>query len=519
MTQQGGTARMPAGGDGGFKPDAVRAWLQRLPGDARTAGRALTDFLAALQRAELSVQDRLQVLEALRGPVLRMLVDLDVILCAAPQPLRIEDRDVLFLARQLAEAMAKVYERAVAQWPQAPRRERPPLAPALLHAVQFAGEVLLASFRSYSRVPEGSWKRLHAFYVAAESQGVATGTADAGSRQSVTDAYGEVLLVAVTDPYRLPPGELDRVLSLLRRLRAPVTLTREPPASRPSGHFLVAGDVDQAPRSAMVADEDAGGPNWRFLDANPVVERLRELMGDLDAGRSPAAVAAWPAESAREALVRLARLWEDPPQRAMRRDSGSGSVAICVGVKPIAHFVAHDAGTDEEAESAALRERLTMPLRALPQDEAGQLIPIHEWNVVNLSAGGMKVRRTAATSHPIAVGEIVGIKTPGKSLWTIGVTRWITALDDGTTEFGVQFFADAACAVWMKVPSPSVPPRLAILVTFSEDANAEALLAPAGAYVPGLEVEVRGEGLRYRARAVEAIERNAHFDLFRIAAG
>ena len=487
--------------DPGFRPEAVRKWVATLPPDVHAAGKQLAKFLASLQRADLTATDRIAALETLRAPVMAALVELDMVLASAAQPLQTAQREVLFLARSLAEGMAAGYERAVAQCAQMPRSQRPPLAPPLLQALQFAGEVLLASFRTYARVPEGAWKRLHGLYAAAEHHGVATGAADVASRQSITAAYGEVLLVGLTDPYRLAPREMDRILQLLRRLRTPVTLTREPPASRPSGHFLVAGDLDQAPRSSLVADDATGGPNWRFLDANPVVERLMESTSSDDG---------------LELVARLVRLWSDPPQRVYRRDTSSGSVAICVGVKPIAHFVAHDAGGDEEAEAAALRDRLTMPLRALPQDEAGQLIPIHEWNVVNLSAGGMKVRRSAETTHAIAVGEIVGIKTPGKPLWTVGVTRWITALDDGTTEFGVQFFAEAACAVWMKMPSPSVPPRLAILVTFADGDAAEALLAPPGAYEPGLDFEVRGEGLRYRARAAEAIERNAHFDLFRI---
>ena len=488
--------------------------MHALAGDARARGHLIAEYAARTNRTALPVPQRLEILEALRGAALHALIDLDTLLAASPQPLDIDHRALLFLARQLATEMSTGYQLAIAQWPSSPARGRPPIAPALLQAMQFAADVLLASFRSYTRTPDGAWKRLHALYALAENHGVTAGAADAATRRSIAEAYAEVLLVAVTDPYRLAPGEVDRILAMLRRLRAGASLTREPPASRPSGHFMVAGDLDQPPRSALLNDEDPGGPNWRFLDANPVVDRLREALEALDAGHAAPALAAWPAGAAREAAMRLIRLWEDPPHRLLRRDAASGSVAICVGVKPIAHFVAHDAGAPDETE--ALRDRLTMPLRALPEDESGQLIPIHEWNVVNLSAGGMKVRRTASTSHPIAVGEIVGIKTPGKPLWTVGATRWITAQDDGTTEFGVQFFAEAACAVWMKRPSPATPPTLGILVTFTEDESAEALLAPAGSFAPGLEFEVRGEGLRYRAVAGDAIERNAHFDLFRI---
>ena len=38
-----------------------------------------------------------------------------------------------------------------------------------------------------------------------------------------------------------------------------------------------------------------------------------------------------------------------------------------------------------------------MPLMALPDDDASQPIPVFEWDVVNESAGGLKVRRMGAT--------------------------------------------------------------------------------------------------------------------------
>jgi hypothetical protein len=188
-----------------------------------------------------------------------------------------------------------------------------------------------------------------------------------------------------------------------------------------------------------------------------------------------------------------------------------------VGVKPIAHFVAHEAGVDGDSEARALREGLTMPLRALPEDESGQAIPIHEWAVINVSAGGLRVRRSALTAYPITIGEVVGIRAPGKVLWRIGVTRWVTGLEDGTTEFGVQFFANAVCAVWVKEAQPTSARRLALLVAEDEGGSQELLLTPPDTYSETGEFELRGEGFRSRVRAAGIIEGNSHFQLFRVA--
>lgn len=499
---------------------ALGFWLAHLSGGPVERGEQVVAKLVRFNRSPMPAAARLEAMEVLEASVAPLLAELSVRLVEAAQPLSVEDRLASFIARDLADGMAEGYSLAATEWPQdGPRASRPALAPVLLKATRFAAHVLHTTFISYSRVPASAWRKLHALYLMAERRGVATGAADPATRQSVTDAYGEALLLALTDPWRLRPGEVDRIAALLRPLRVAPTLGREPPATHATAHFIVPCDLDQAPRSAMLADEDAGGPNWRILDANPVVDALRDVLVELNTGRrTPNALATMPREEARALVERLIRLWDNPPKRAWRRETASGSVAICVGVKPIAHFVAHDGQGEDEAQAEALRQRLTMPLRALPEDEEGRLIPIHEWNVVNLSAGGMKVKRGASTTHPIAVGEVVGIRTPGKALWTIGAVRWINALDDGGTEFGVQFFAEAACAVWIKRPVPSSPPRLGLLVTSGYDAAAEALLAPPDTCRAGEEVDLRGEGLRYRVRAGEPLERTAAFDLYRFEA-
>jgi hypothetical protein len=187
-----------------------------------------------------------------------------------------------------------------------------------------------------------------------------------------------------------------------------------------------------------------------------------------------------------------------------------------VGVKPIAHFVAHDATADGEMETRALRDGITIPLRALPEDEGGRMIPIHEWAVINLSAGGLRLRRRAATGYPIVVGEVVGIRAPGKALWTVGVTRWIGADEEGTTEFGVQFFAEAACAVWIRGIEAASTRKLGLLVSEGDQGEGESLLAPPGTHGGGGPYDVRGEGFRTRMRSVKLVEANSRFELFRV---
>jgi hypothetical protein len=138
------------------------------------------------------------------------------------------------------------------------------------------------------------------------------------------------------------------------------------------------------------------------------------------------------------------RLWSDPPKRASRRDPGKATVAISMGIDGVGRFLALETKVDLSRQDEMLRRGITMPLAPLPLDDQSEPIPVFEWNVVNESSGGLRVRRLGKTEQPIAIGEVAGIKLPGKPHWAIGAVRWVTVFEDGGMELGLQFLAHGA---------------------------------------------------------------------------
>ena len=62
------------------------------------------------------------------------------------------------------------------------------------------------------------------------------------------------------------------------------------------------------------------------------------------------------------------------------------------------------------------------------------------------------------------------------------MARWITVLEDGGMEFGLQFLAPTACAVWVNPVGSGTPQaKMGVLLANGEDAlTAESLLTPPG---------------------------------------
>jgi cyclic-di-GMP-binding protein len=323
------------------------------------------------------------------------------------------------------------------------------------------------------------------------------------------------LLLSLTDPYRLAQGETDKVIAQLRAYRGLATLGQARPATPPGGHFLVPCDTDKPPKPLLSANDDKGGAHWRLLDANPIVDKLRMKKSAVESGNVSATMSKAMGPEGLALLAKLVTLWGDPPKRAARRDPTEGTVAICVGLKAVSHFVSLEPKLDLATEDEMLRRGITMPVYALAMDDASQPIPVFEWNVVNQSPGGIKVRRMGPTQQPIAVGEVVGIKSPGKAHWTIGVVRWITMFDEGGMEFGLQYLAPMARMVWVQ-PTTATSPQAKLGLLLGEGPRPAGLITPPNTHAELREFEITEEGTVSCMRASTLVEKTGRFELFNV---
>lgn len=500
-----------------IRPKQVKAWAESLPlQQSFDAGRRLCTHLAAVNRAKLDLDTRLQILEVYRPLAASLLDDLEAMYAKAALPLGARPREALMLARDFAGELALGYkimlvERSAKLF--GAKRQLPLL---VFRTMEYLGARLKASYKSYTPTPPGTWGELHQLYVFADQQGVALDPADPDSKATVSDVYCEALLLALTDPYRLAQGEADRVLAQLAGYRGLVGLAQARPTTPSGAHFLVPCDTDRPPKPALSANDDTGGPNWRILDANALVDKLRMKKHALETGNVSASMSKAMGPEGLQMLGKLVQLWGDPPKRASRRDPAEATVAICVGLKAVGHFVSLEPKIDLATEDEMLRRGITMPLHALPTDDQLQPLPIFEWTVVNQSAGGLKVRREGPTAQPIAVGEVLGIKFTGRAHWTIGVVRWITLFEEGGMEFGLQFLYPLARMVWVQPTITSSPQAKMGLLLGRDEASLDALLTPPNTFSDLREFEVDLEGNVSCVRARQLVERTGRFDLFQV---
>jgi len=500
-----------------IRPKQVKAWIDSLPlAQTVDSARKMCAHLEGLNRAKVAADDRAAILEMYRAHAGTVLEELEAIFGKGAMPLGPRGREALNASRSLASALAVGYRIALSELGGkllgfVGKKQQPVLA---LRAMEFLCAELRASYKAYSPVPQGLWQDMHRLYLFIDGEKLATEPGDAQTKATVHDVYCEALLLSLVDAYRLASGEVDKIVAQIRAVRSLPTLGRTRPATKPGGHFIVPCDTDRGPKPMLSASDDTGGPNWRLLDTNPIVDKLRQRKQAFDAGQVSAALAKTLTPDQLALHARLITLWGDPPKRAHRRDPMDTQVAICVGMKSITHFVAHEPKVDTKAEAAALKAGITIPLLAVPDDETSKQFPVYEWDVVNQSVGGAKLRREESALQAVGIGDVVGLKFVGKGRWAIGVARWITQLDEGGMECGIQFLAFAARPVWVKPKDSASPQMKQGLVLEGGDGEEPALLTLPGLYEDLRTYSLDDDGDNWEVRASSLIEKTPRFELF-----
>lgn len=508
-------AALPAGLE--LRPKQVRAWIESLPlSQSAEVGRRILANLGATNRARVAFDERLQLLEAYWPIAQTAFEELDAVYGKAALPLPPRAREALALARSLATEFAYGYKILILEKTGrllgfGAKRQMP----LLLHrAMASLGHLLNAGYRSYTPVPAGTWREIHLLYLHAEKEGLAAGIADPAVKSSVADLYAEILLVSLTDPYRLVPGELFKVAQVIRSHRGAYTIGQSRPATPPGAHFLAPCDQDKPPKPLLSANDDTGGPDWRLIDANPLVDKLRARREAVEAGNVSATTSKAMSPDMLALLDKLVTLWGDPPKRNYRRDPLESRVAICAGLGAIIELIATEPrlhasrGGDDDAGHGVAPA-------AAPDDARAE-----EWDVVNRSTGGLKVRRVGPAAQAITVGEVLGIKLAGRAHRTIGTVRWITMLEEGGMEIGIQFLAAVARCVAVQPPINAASQVRPGLLLFSDEAShsADALLTQPSTYADLREFEVEEDGRVSRVRATRLVERTSRFEMFRFIA-
>lgn len=559
------TRHEPVSGSRDIRPKKIEEWINGLPlANLGETSRQVYNALIEINALDIHSEDRQRVLEQLR-PTTHYVADaLKKHYVGHAFPLSPKNRKVARLAREILNEMATGYKIVIieAASDNESRKDSKALVTALHRAIRYLGGILLKTYQIYDPYPSGIWGELHKLYAYAEQHSlhniaVADHEYTLIETATVSDAYKQILLLALACPYRLRQGEVEQVEQALERWSSYAELLTTQAQDNPQALFIINLQNDDSPTYRVLHDQDQLH-NCRLLETQGLTRVLREEMI-----QTPETTNSHLNFSARDMSPditrRLMLAWGVIPKRRFTRTKKYAQVHVAMGLSSAHHFISSESVFSPESSTHSNPAEPTFQNRAnfdsapiaseagkLPEfwelDNAGSIdwkaTPANQtppataasttnqqlWKMINISAGGYCLLWDNPKATQAQVGELVCLQETDRqhvNNWGVGVIRWMKSADNDGLELGVQMLAPNAVAVAAKTSKDdqhfSANQRCLLLPEIGAIQQPATLLLPALTSQVGGTVVINIHNKEHRVRLTKMLENTGTFCQFHFA--
>jgi hypothetical protein len=512
---------------------SCKEWLKAIPiHNVPMAQQSVLDGLRILNRSVMiGPTDRLMCLELMRDKVAFLLTEQRARYVGKTIPLMHGDVAAWNISRTLLAEMENGYQKCWddAKEPGLPLAEHAALI--LQRSMRYIGlQMLIAGF-VYKRFDGALWLRLHANWREADARGITTkkvkdsiGSADGNS--SVRQAYTAVLLGQAANIYELMPREIDFVDAIMRRFGHKVDVMHE---GMPAGIGVQAVVDLSAPKGLQYVGRVDATEHVRLLELEELGRSLRRRVRKLDEGETPEALelpSGFDAAEARQQLARLYTLWcEGGTMRPPGIIPAETSAQLTFGLSEIHFFMSGAIFEQPDVPRELTRQELNdikmfgkVSEATIRARYADYNYGTETWGIVDESRGSYKLLRPSNSSHPLAIGRILGVKLGKQETFYLGVVRELVEEIDGTIFATVVMMPGKPEATAVRGPDDHAKAgtytqgfRLAPMPALKIP---ETLVVPAGlaAVGRGLDIFHPGHGSPKQVTVLGFVERGADFD-------
>src|SRR5581483_11832256 len=512
--------------------EECKAWLERVPlANVAAAQRQMLEQLREFNRLPTAAANRCAVMEAIREPVNFVQIEQAKRFTNRALPMAAAEASAFTDTDALWEEMRGGYLRCLEAALNGDIGTRAQAALVCQRALAYTGLKMFHHYRAYRQVPARDWRRLHQVYAASEQLDVAEEAVKDFLNRDVHDtsariAYARAVLMGMCNPNELAQRQLTFVAFLLERWAAKLEVSREPIAEEEGVSPLVVDlGSERVPQRADAALPKPSG-EVRYLDARKLAKSLRNRVGLLRKGESPAKLALGEdcvQPSCEQLLVFLFRQWcQGKPARAVERRSGAGAAQAANELAAIHYFISGRVFRQPSMAQAELTKKQREEIATFgristrEEEDSAQAFVAESWRVEDESALGVRiVRRADAPGKRYAHGQLVAVRPADARGFFIGLVRWLMCAENGDLHAGVRLLPGlpSACAVratGLNVQDEKFVPALALGAVPALKSPAS-LVLPLGWYKPKRVIELFTDA-PVRMRLTEMLERGMDFE-------
>ncbi|MGH8704797.1 MAG: hypothetical protein ACREUO_05165 [Burkholderiales bacterium] len=506
----------------------AKAWLEHVPlANAGTAQRQLLLQVEEFNRYATKAISRLATLEALREPVNFVQIEQARRFTNRALPMAEAESAVFDDTIELWEQMRLGYVRCVESAAAAESGMGAQAGLACQRALAYSGLRMFHHYRAYRQVPKRDWRALHEVYAKAEELKIAEEAVKDYLNRDVHEtspriAYMRAVLMGMANPNELGQRQLTFVAFLLERWADKVEASGEAPDEGDVPPLVVDLASDACPERG-----GAEAARARYLDARRLAKSLRNRVGLLRKGESPARLALGEdcvQPSCEQLLVFLYRQWCQPRQpRGAERKRASDVIQACNDMTAIHHYVSGQAFRqpgEQKQLTARQREEIATFGRVSTRDEDDYSqthgLVLEQWQLEDESAQGVKmVRRAGSPGKRYNHGQLVGLRPGGSKSFMLGQVRWLSQSEAGDLYAGIRLMPGFAAATAVRPTGLNIKDAKyaqALSLTAVAALNSPpSLVLPSGWFKPKRVVEVFVES-HVRVRLNEMIDRGSDYE-------
>ena len=434
----------------------LEAWIEALPlADVGETRQRVSGSLAKLIANDLPGRERYAALELFRRPIRYLSEALQHHFVGASFPLSLKARGIADQLSELHLAMAEGYQGVSDELLELNtfRQDFTMLAASLHRSLYYLGQALLTSYQLYEPCSAEFWRRIHSIYEAAERKGVHSSAVQDPYRRyrhstSVEEQYKQILLLALTNPYRYAQSDIRSIYLLLEHWTPQCRLC---PADHADA-LQFACRVDLAsdePPSSIAYSAIPHPASCRLLDTSGLIQSLPNSFppsGDEASNQDsetqpPQTTMRW-----KDLLHSLATAWGLlAKRRYSRAHPETTGVAISLGLSAI-HPLIDQLDSMPAMQSARVGQRSSPP--TVIDDKDSYLC-----EVIDESAGGSRLKWRNKNKGKIRIGELIALRQiratgamPG-----IAAIRWLKNTSKNTVEFGIQLISPDAIPITVRL--------------------------------------------------------------------
>lgn len=508
------------------------AYLARLPlANPVAAEQQLLQFLDALLNDPPPPDTLLALLEQARVPLCFVEEEMARRYHNKPLPLGEDERVSFELVLSAWEKMRQAYERCAAMAePMAKDPQFKGLLAAVLHrCLYYSGMKILEHFRARRELPPGIWRDFHRFFSQAEHWGVSETPIEDALESNLqathcTAAYVTLLLIDVASPY----SNSVRNLNLIRRWAgswAPLVSVRMLDDELEVPPYIVEASKDLPLHGTNTSDPL--GADARGLDTSRLGLQISHMLSQLRQRMTPSQLGLGEETSSNviSLLEHLSRPWTQAASpRRFRRFASQGTAQVAIGFEAMHFYVSQKEFVQQDAANAYSRDEFNKLFTfrdsanpsAAPSLRADLDFPLDQWSVINHSANGFRLSRSAA-GQKITHSSLLAICPHDGEQFLLAQASWLMEESDGGLLLGIALLPGLPQGIGVRSRETSQGQherfvRAFLLPAVSAIDEDGSLVLPKGLYQASKILDLQQEARSTQVRLKHILQRGADFD-------